>query len=147
MKEKATRTTDGFPGNKLFIRLQLGYNAVKILLRVIPTQRMRIMHSDLHIVQCTNTLSLTPFWFGTRWLCCLLWVEYDTKEKGGGGYFSRHLLRLLAVLAPVQSGLVFAHLICNFITRSVTAIVQSPGPQNKVQAQSQKHGVVIIWKW
>ena len=87
----------------------------------------------------SHTCPIDPADYAVYW-----GVEYNTKKKGGGGYFCRHLLRLLSVLAPVQSGHVFAHLICNFITRSVTAIVQSRGPQDKVQAQSRKPGVVII---
>ena len=63
----------------------------------------------------SHTCPIDPADYAVYW-----GVEYSIKKKGGGGYFCRHLLRLLSVLAPVQSGLVFALLICNFITRSLS---------------------------
>ena len=45
-------------------------------------------------------------------------------QGGVGAYFCSHLLLLLSALAPVQSRPVFALLICNFITRSLSALWQ-----------------------
>ena len=67
----------------------------------------------------SHTCPIDPADYAVYW-----GVDYSIKKKGGGGYFCRHLLRLLSVLAPVQSGLVFALLICNFITRSLFALWQ-----------------------
>ena len=72
----------------------------------------------------SHTCPIDPADYAVHW-----GVDYSIKKKGGGGYFCRHLLRLLSVLAPVQSGLVFALLICNFITRSLSDLWQ---PLSKV---------------
>ena len=96
----------------------------------------------------SHTCPIDPADYAVYW-----GVEYSIKKKGGGGYFCRHLLRLLSVLAPVQSGLVFALLICNFITRSLSDLWQPlsrvPVLKTKLnEVQSQLHYsnlVVFFW--